>query len=127
MQIPLRVDTAGHPILSVGDLRREPPRSAAKCLEASASLAYLAHKSQKVPNGGIHLPYTARGLYPFETLRTIAACTAVTLGGTRDSSLTDPKKIAMEVRVNWGHASAQQLHRALLDSEGNYAFAHLRS
>ena len=36
----------------------------------------------------------------------------------RDSNLTDPNKIAMKMRVNSGHASAQQLKLVLVDSEG---------
>ena len=46
-------------------------------------------------------------------------CKADTLGDARDGSLTGPKKIAMKLHANWGHAPAQQLKRALVDSEGN--------
>ena len=40
-------------------------------------------------------------------------------GGARESSLTDPKKNGMELHVNWGHASAPQFRRFLVDSEWN--------
>ena len=35
-----------------------------------------------------------------------------------DACLSDPKKIIMKLRVNWGHASAQQWKRALAGSDG---------
>ena len=115
----MRVHKAGHYILSAVDFRRDPSRSASKCPEESASIAYLAHKRPNLAHGGLHFPQTPESLYRFESPRTSAACTAVAPGDARDGSLTDPKYIAMELNVNWGRATAQQLKRVPVDSEGN--------
>ena len=101
MQVPLRVNKVGHYSLSVVDFREDSSRSASKCPEASASLAYLVRKRPNLPNGGFHLPYTLRGLCRLESPRTAAASAAVTLGDARDGSLKDRLKIA----------SAKQLKR----------------
>ena len=42
----------------------------------------------------------------------------MTLGDAREDSLSDPKKIITRLRVYWGHASATQLKRVSVDSEG---------
>ena len=47
-----------------------------------------------------------------------SACAAATLGDARDDSISDPKKIITKFHVNWGHASATQLTRELVDSDG---------
>ena len=70
-------------------------------------------------DGALYLPHTPGGLYRFETPLTFAACKTVTLRDAREGSLTDPKEIVIKLRVNWGHAAAWQLERALVDSEGN--------
>ena len=119
VRIPPRASSAGQFILSAVDFRRGPSRSASRCPEVSASLSYLVHKCPHLFDGGLHLHYTQGGRYRFETPRTFAACEAVTLGGARDSNLTDPKKIAMKLHVNRGRASAQQLRRVLADSGGD--------
>ena len=36
-----------------------------------------------------------------------------------DGCPSDPKKIIMKCHVNWGHASARQLMKVLLDSDGD--------
>ena len=77
---------------------------------------------QEVPDlfgGGFHYTYTPDALYHSETPLTFAACKVVTMGDARNGFLTDPKKIAIKLHVNWGHASAQQLIRVLVQSEGN--------
>ena len=118
-QIPLRVNRVGHYILSVVDFRRDPSRIAPECPEASASFLHFVHERPDVSDGGLHLLNTPDGLYRCETPPTFATCKAVTLGNVGGGSLTDPEKIAMKLHVNWGHASAQQLKRALVDSAEN--------
>ena len=77
----------------------------------------MAHRCPDLSDGGLHLPHAQGGLYRFETPRTFAAYKAVPLGVAQDSNLTDPKKIATKLHVNWGHASARQQKRVLVDSE----------
>ena len=38
-----------------------------------------------------------------------------------DGFPSDSKKLVMKLRVNWGHASAHQLRRVLVDSDGGNA------
>ena len=118
-QILLRVNAAGHYILSVVDFRKHSSRSALKCPDASGSRAYLVQQMPNVSSRGLHSPYTPEGLFRFEPPRTLAACKAVTLGDARTSSLTDPEMIATKIHVRWGHAAAQQLKRVLFDWESN--------
>ena len=56
---------------------------------------------------------TICGGRPFrcEPPRAFGASWAATLGSAVDGRLSDPKKIAVELRANWGHVSAQQLKR----------------
>ena len=103
-QIPLMVNRVGNGILSVVDFRKDPSRSAPKCPEASASLLQLVRKYPDLSDGGLHVPYSPDVLFRFETPHTFAACKAVTLRDARDGSLTDPKKIAMKLHVNWDRA-----------------------
>ena len=42
----------------------------------------------------------------------------MTSGDAQDDSISDPKKIIMKVHANWGHASATQFERVLIDSDG---------
>ena len=44
------------------------------------------------------------------------ACTAVSLGDERDEGAADPNIFIMNLHANWGHASANQLKRFLVDS-----------
>ena len=44
---------------------------------------------------------------------------AVTLGDAGDGALLDPERIIMKLRDNWGLTSAQQISRALVDSDGD--------
>ena len=75
-------------------------------------------KSPDLSNGGLPLPPTEDGLYPFAPPQTSSACKAVTLGDARDGWPSGPKKIITVLHVRWGHASAQQLKRELVDSGG---------
>ena len=104
-----------------GRFLQDPPGSAPRCPEASASFFRSVQKAPDLSDGGLRLPHTPDGLYHFETPLTFAACKAVTLGDARHCCLTAPKKIIMKLHVNWGHASAQQMRRVLVDSEGNNA------
>ena len=70
------------------------------------------------------MPLVESGPLRFVPPKDFAACTAVTLGGARDDSASDPHKIFMKLRGNWGRASAYQLKRVLADSEGGNS--HLR-
>ena len=47
---------------------------------------------------------------------TSSACKAVTLGGVRGGVPSDPKRVMTKLHVNWGHASARQIRRELVDS-----------
>ena len=48
-----------------------------------------------------------------------SSCKALTLGDAMEGCLSDPEKITLKLRVNWGPASAQQLTKALVDSDAN--------
>ena len=69
-------------------------------------------------NGGLHLPFTEDGLLRFGPPRTFSANAAATLEGARDDSVSGPRQITMKLHVKWGHASARQPTRELVDSEG---------
>ena len=69
------------------------------------------------PGGGLRLPSTEDGLFRFVPLKGFSACAGVTLGGALYDSAPDPRKITVELHVNWGHASARQLKRVLADTE----------
>ena len=69
-------------------------------------------------------PFANDGLLYLAPPKDVSACTAVTLGDARDDSVSDHRKIIMKLHVNWGHASAHQLERVMVDSEeGNSRFA----
>ena len=48
-----------------------------------------------------------------------SALASTALGDAVDGAKSDPRKIARRLHVNWGHASAQQLKRAMAEAEGN--------
>ena len=114
LQVPLRAYRAGHYILSVVDFRRGPSRITPTCQKVSVSFLHLVHDYPDLSYGGPRLPYTPDALSRFETPVAFAACESVALRGARDGCPTDPEKIATKLHVNWGHASAQQLRRALM-------------
>ena len=93
------MNSVGHHILSVVEIREDPPRCVSACPDVSASFSYLVHRCPDLADGGLHLPYTPDGLYRFETPRTFAACEAVTPGDAQYSNLTDPEKVAAKLHV----------------------------
>ena len=78
----------------------------------------FSKKCPNSPNEGLRLPFSGDGLYRFESLRTFSACKAVVLGDAMGGRLPGPEKSIIKSRANWGHASATQLRRVLVDSEG---------
>ena len=64
------------------------------------------------------MPLVGGGPIRFAPPREFSACTAVNLGDAQDGSVSDPKTIVMELRANWGRASATQLRRVSVDSDG---------
>ena len=77
---------------------------------------HFFHVVQEAPNpsgGGLHFPYPPDAPYRCETPLTFAACKVA-----EDGCPSGPKKIVAKLRVIWGHASAQQLRRVLVDSDG---------
>ena len=80
-------------------------------------------------DGGLHLSLKESGLLRFSTPKKIAACAAATLREAQDEGAADPKKIIMKLHANWGHASANQLKRILVDSDGgmSHLVAHVDS
>ena len=78
-------------------------------------------------DGGLHLPLKESGLLRFSTPKKFVACTAVTLRDAQDEGVEDPKKIIMKLHANWGHASASQLKRILVDSDSgmSHLVAHV--
>ena len=68
--------------------------------------------------GGLHSPLVEGGILRLVPPEEFSASTAVLLGGARDDSISDPRQIIMKLHVNRGRASANQLKRVLLDSDG---------
>ena len=76
---------------------------------------------EKLPDlsdGGFHLPLVEGGLLRFGPPKDFSACTAATSGDARGDSISDPKMIITEMHAKWGRASATQLKRVLVNSEG---------
>ena len=48
-----------------------------------------------------------------------SACKAVTLRDAGISETSDPKKIITKLHINWGHFSATQSKRVLVDAKGD--------
>ena len=117
--IPLRVNEMGHYVLNVvafgeGSSRIDRgPKLAAAYFEWA-----LLDKRPDLSNGGLRFPFSEGGLFRFEPPRLFPACTAATLRGARVESAPDPGKVIMKLHVNWGHASARTLKRALADLDG---------
>ena len=78
----------------------------------------LLEKRSDLSDGGLHLPFMKDGLLRFVLPEDFSASTAVTLGGARDDSVSDPRKIFTTLHVNWGRFSANQLQLVLADSDG---------
>ena len=77
----------------------------------------LIDQRPDLSDGGLHLPLKESGLLRFATPKKFVACTAATLREAQDEGAADPKKIIMKLHANWGHASANQLKRILVDSD----------
>ena len=118
VKIHLRVNRAGHYVLSVAHFCKDPPRSL-PCPGASASFFHIALKTPDLSDGDLPWLCPQDGLYHSEPPLTIAACKAVTLRDVEDCRLTDPGEIVMRLRANWGRGSAQQSKRVLVDSDGS--------
>ena len=115
VQIPRRVDRAGHYILSVVDFRgthrggrriarRRRPRLPIwfKLPDSGLRSCPIVVSFTSLPESGLHLPYTPDGPYRFDTPLTFAACDAVSRGDSENCRLMGPKKIVMESRAKWG-------------------------
>ena len=102
----------GNCIVSVVEFGRG-PHVAASYFEWS-----FVEELPDLSDGGLHLPIVESGLIRFSPPREFSACTAVTLGDAQGDGISDPKKISMKLHANWGHASATQLRRELVDSGG---------
>ena len=79
----LRVNRAGHYILSAVDFRKDPSRSL-PCPEAPTSFFHIVQKAPDPYYGGLHFPYAQEGLYRFEPPPTFAASKPVTLQGAEN-------------------------------------------
>ena len=76
-------------------------------------------KRPNFPNDGLRLLHTADGRYQLESHYTFAASRAVASGDTLGPGAAWPKKVAMKLRVDWGHASSRRMKRVLGDAGGN--------
>ena len=56
---------------------------------------------------------------PFRTPQLFSACKAVTLKDAGNAEISDPNTLIMKLHINWGHASATQIKRVLVDAEGD--------
>ena len=73
-------------------------------------------------DGRLHFPSAETVFINFpHPPSTFSARWAVGLGGAADPSPSDSKEVAMELHVNWGCASEQQLERLPADSGGETA------
>ena len=108
----------GHYVLSAAAFGKGPPRAVrGPSLAASRFEWSFLGKRPGVSDGGVHLPIAEGRLLRFGPPNVFSASKTATLGDARDVSVSDPKKISMKLRVNRGHMSANQLKRALVDSE----------
>ena len=53
------------------------------------------------------------------TPQLFSACKAVTFRDAGNAEISDPNKVIMKLHINWGHASATQIKRVLVDTEGD--------
>ena len=59
------------------------------------------------------------GTCSFTPPRTFSGYEVATPGDARDGALSDPQKIIMKLRANWGRASARQIIRAMVNPGGD--------
>ena len=119
VMLTLRNHELGHYVFIVVSLGKGPPSlDRGPKLTASYFEWACAKKRPDLADGGLHIPLSQGGLYRREPPRIFPAGKAGTLGGARNGCLSDAKKIIMKLHVDWGHASAQQLKRAPVDTDG---------
>ena len=70
-------------------------------------------------NVGLHFPRTADDHYKFEPPSTSAARKVVALGDALNPGVSEPKKVAMKLHLNWVQASGHHLERAPVDAGGD--------
>ena len=64
------------------------------------------------------MPAVESGLLRFVLPKEFPACAAATLGDAGGDSISEPRKVFSKLHVGWGRASANQLTRVLVDSDG---------
>ena len=110
MTIPLRANRIGRYILNVVDFGKDALKKVRGLVVSASYLQWaFAKKRPELSNGGLHLPYTV------DPPHTFPACKAAALGDASDGCPSDPEEIVMQLNVNRGHASAQQLKRVSAD------------
>ena len=122
--IPLRVSGAGHYILSVADFLEVhyfPPLAASSFHWAPKNRE--THMMDLAKNGGRRWDDPAHaGLNPvsgnFTPPKLFSAYKAATLRNAGNPDRSGPSTFIMKLHVNWGHASAAQNKRVLVDAEG---------
>ena len=119
VEIPLEVNGIGHYISRVvdvggrrGDRNRDPNFSA-----PMGGVGPFQDVSES-PQWGRPLTFRSGRHVWFTPPHTFAVCRTVSPGGARDGALSDPKQIITKLHVKWGHASAKQIKRVSLDSDG---------
>ena len=119
VNVPLNVNEMGRYVLSAVEFGKGPPYWArVPVWAASYSEWPISEKRPDLSVGGLRLPLGESGLLRFVPPKEFSTCAAATSGDARGDSISDPKQIIMKSGVNWGHASASQLKRALVDSDG---------
>ena len=128
--VPLGLKAMGHYVMSVVEFGKgRPKRTRGPQFSASYFEWPLMDQRPDLSDGGLHLPLKESGLLRFATPKKFVACAAATLREAQDEGAADPKKIIMKLHANWGHASANQLKRILVDSDSgmSHLVAHVDS
>ena len=118
---PLQMSDVGHYILSVADFPRP---------SFSASLFHwdpMNRETQlldEMRNGGLRLDDASQvnsrsALANFAPSQLFSECKAVTLRDAGNAEISGPKTIIMKLHINWGRASATQITRVLVDTDGD--------
>ena len=116
--VPLGLNAMGHYVMSVVEFGKgRPKRTRDPQFSASYFEWSLMDKRPVFSDGGLHFPLKESGLLRFSTPKKFVACTAVTLGDEQGEGAADPNMFIMSLHTNWGHASANQLKRFLVDSD----------
>ena len=102
MDIRPNVNEMGHYVLTVVAFGKGPlcvdrgPILAASYFECTFLL-----RRRDLSSGGLRLPFTNDGLPRCVSPEVFLACTAVTLGGAYDDSVSDPQTVFTKLHVNW--------------------------